>query len=405
MAERIKNASAKNAAKPRLGWLRATIMGLLIVIGCLAFGAFVIVHWTEDQVLTTDHWVALVSPLPKQPVVSNTLGTYISDKVFAEAPVEQAISDALPPRASFLASPLAGQLQTITTKAAQRIVASDGFQSIWVAANRVAMAHILADARGQEAPTRGKLSEKFNLNLSNVSGQLSTVLGSASNAIPALQQASKTAINVTTDLHTRPHRLRQIVQAIDYSHVVLPLAVAASFMSALALSLRRRRTSIIIVISLLIVMLLELIAIKAGRQEVLNQVKQPANLAAVSFIFDSLVAGLRQLINTVLVVLLLILGICFALGPAEWAHKLRVWLRLDRWYGSPAQRQWTNARARLRQREYYVYLGVFIGILAIVALAVPANARSVANAALLMISIFAVVHIIATPRESLKQKT
>src|SRR4051812_44121010 len=113
MAE-TKYASAENQVRSRLGWLRTTIIGLLIAVGCLAFGSYVIVHWTEDQILTTDHWVALVTPLPKQSVVSNTLGTYISDTVFSEAPVEQAISDALPPRAAFLASPLAGQLQTLT---------------------------------------------------------------------------------------------------------------------------------------------------------------------------------------------------------------------------------------------------------------------------------------------------
>jgi hypothetical protein len=404
MAERANDASAKNAAKPRLNWLRTALIGLLIFVGCLASGAYVVVHWTEDKVLTTDHWVALISPLPKEAVVSNTLGSYISDTVFAEAPVEQAISDALPPRAAFLASPLAGQLHTLTTKAAQKLVASDGFQTIWVAANRIAMTHILADARGQKVPARGKLSEKFNLNLSNVSGQLGSVLGSASSAIPALQPASKTAINVSTDLHTRPHRLRQIVQAIDFSAIVLPLVFTACFLTALAVSLRRRHTSIVIAISLLIVMLVELIALKAGRQEVLNQVQHPANLAAVSFIFDALVAGLKQLIDTVLISLLFILGICFALGPADWAVKLRVLTRLDRWNGSDAQNWWTGARIWVRQWQYYIWLAIFIAVLAAMALLVNVGSRSVTNAVLLAISLFAMVHIIATPRRTGKSQ-
>ena len=86
-------------------------MVLFIAVTCLALGAYSIVRWSEHQVLTTDNWVAFVSPLPKQPVVYTALGSYVSAQVFQAASVQQEIANALPPRAAFLASPLTDQLR------------------------------------------------------------------------------------------------------------------------------------------------------------------------------------------------------------------------------------------------------------------------------------------------------
>jgi hypothetical protein len=90
----------------RLAWLRAGIVMLFAVVSCLALSAYVVVHWTERQILTTDNWVALVSPLPKEPVVSTALGSFIGSKVFDSAAVEGKVTDALPPKAEFLAGPI-----------------------------------------------------------------------------------------------------------------------------------------------------------------------------------------------------------------------------------------------------------------------------------------------------------
>src|SRR4051812_38153689 len=119
MPKSNQKESKRTASQPN-GWLgryKALCVGLLILIGSLGFGVYVAVHWAERQILTPDNWVALVAPLPKQPVVSTALGSYITDQVFSAAEVKQRIEDALPPKAGFLAAPLASQLRTLTTSA------------------------------------------------------------------------------------------------------------------------------------------------------------------------------------------------------------------------------------------------------------------------------------------------
>src|SRR5579862_9353665 len=126
--------------------LRFGIIGLLTAIGCAAMFAYTAAHWVERQVLTTDNWVAMVAPLPQVPVVTSALAGYVTTQIFTNIPVEQEIKDALPPRAAFLASPLASQLQTLTNKIATQVLKSDNFETIWTAANRTAMDRLTNNA-------------------------------------------------------------------------------------------------------------------------------------------------------------------------------------------------------------------------------------------------------------------
>jgi hypothetical protein len=378
-------------------WLRGTAIFILAAIGCLAFSAFILVHWVEKQVLTTDNWVAMVSPLPKQPVVSNALGSFISEKVFTATDVQQKISDALPPKAGFLAGPLTSQVQNITTKTSQRVVASDGFQTIWTGANRAAMNRLLTTARGQTPPLQARLNEKFDLNISDVEGQLSKALGGAASAIPALQPASKKALDVTTDLKAKPRKIHQVIRAADYLAAVLPLLVIAALMWAFAWSRRRRHTGLTITFTIIALMLLELIALKWLRQETLNQVHNPSNLNAVGYIYDTLVSGLKHTINVALILTIILTIILLLSGTTKIAQSFRQFIRVDRLKQTQAFIWWHKARIWVGNHEYYMWLASAVLVLAFLASVTTVNARAISNAILLILSLFAAFHIMATP--------
>lgn len=370
---------------------------LLVTVGCVAFGAYVVVHWAERQVFNTDNWVALVSPLPKQPVVSDALGNYVSQQVFSAVPVQQKITDALPPAAGFLAAPLSSQLQSITTHTAQKLVASDAFQTIWTGANRVAMNRLLATARGQPTPLQARVNEKFNVDVGDISGKLRDALGSAGTAIPALQPAAHKAVAVTADLHARPRRVQQAVKTTDFLAAVLPLLVAASLLWALALSRHRRHTALIITVCIAVFMLLELIAVRWLKQEVLSQVHNSGNLGAVAYIYDTVVAWLRHMIYAVLGGLVILMGLLALSGPANRARQLRSYLHLERVKRSRVMAGWHTTRQWVQHWEYYLWLVVVIVVLVSLATFVTVNSRAVTNAALLTASLFALLHITATP--------
>lgn len=377
--------------------LRTFCLGLLVAIGCLAFGAFVVVHWAERQILTTDNWVTLVSPLPKQPVVSTALGNFIGAQVFQPAPVEQKIKDALPPRADFLAKPLTDQLKGLTVRASQKLVASDGFQTVWTGANRLAMNRLLTTARGQTPPLQAKVEQRFSVDIGGASGQLSQALGSAANAIPALQPASRKALAVTADLHARQQRVHQAVRAMDALAKVLPWLVVASFLGAFALSRHRRRTGLIMAVSIIVLMFVELIALKWLRQEVLGQVHNSGNLQAVGYIYDVLIGWLKDMIYVVLGITAAVALGLFAAGPARWAAALRSYIHLQRLRDNRFMAAWRVVRAWVKSWEYYLWLASAIIVLACLALFVQVSGQVVVNALLLTVSLFALAHIIGNP--------
>jgi hypothetical protein len=377
--------------------LRVFALWAAVIIGCLSLGSYVVVRWVERQILTTENWVALVSPLPKQPVVSTALGNYIGAQVFQNVPVEQKIRDALPPRADFLAGPLAVQLQGLATKAAQDLVASDAFQTIWSGANRVAMNRLVAQSRGETPPLQQKVNERFNINLSDSRGKLRDALGKAADVFPALEPASQKAIDVSANLQARPRRIHQVIQKFDTLNKVLPFLTLAALLSALALAWRRRVTIMVSAVTVFILMLVELIALKWLRQETLSQVRNEDNLPAASYIYDTLLSGLKARIYVVLVAMVVVWALCLLAGPSRWAVSFRSSIALDRLQRSRLGAWWRTSRAWVRQYLYYLWVAALVVVLGIMALLSNVSGQVVLNAGLVIVSLCALLYIIATP--------
>lgn len=382
-------------------WLRVTIVGALIVAACMSLSAFVIIHWVERQILDTDNYVALIGPLPQHPVVSTALGNYVADQVFAAAPVEDKIKQALPERAAFLASPLTSQLQDLTARFSRKVVASDGFQSVWVGANRTAMNRLVSQARGQPTELQKRVDQRFNIDISGVRDGLRAKLGTSATAIPALETAQAKAVEVSANLHTKRETLHKAIRTADLLAVTLPLLAIACFLWGMAWALNRRRVALVTFMLVIIFMLIELIALKWSRQLTLDQVHNSANLSAVAYIFDTLIAWLVHMIYVVIAVSVVILALLIAAGPAGWAQQLRQYIRLDRLRESSAGRWWREARVWMKANEYYVWLGATVFVFVLLAASDRVTSAVLTNHILLLLSMFALVHIVANPRQTL----
>lgn len=392
------NAHEQETRNSGWDWVRVAGVWLFGILAVIAFGTYVVVRWVERQILTTDNWVAMVSPLPKQPVVANALGTYISSQVIDTKDIEARISDALPPRADFLAAPIANQVSSLTTRAAQRVVASDAFQTVWEGANRVAINRVLATARGQTPPLAAKINDRFDINISQVGGQLSSVLGKVSSAIPALQPASQKLIDVQTDLQARPRRVHQAIQTADTLYAVLPLATAALLLTALAMSRRRRVVFMATLIGVVLFTLSALVALKLTRNYTLDKVQHPENLSAVAYIFDTVTSGLKSRLGVTLLVVAILFVVCLVAAPYKWAQKFRSLLNLDKLARGRLSRAWEDARAWTSRWKFYLWLAVVLIILASLALMGQVTTRKLLNSVFLTASLWAAIYIFGTPR-------
>ena len=378
-------------------WLRTAAVWLLVALTSLAFTGYVAVRWTERQILNTDNWVELVSPLPQQKVVSDALGSTIARQVFDEQAVENRIAQALPPRADFLAGPLTGQLSTLTTQASQKFVASDTFQTIWEGANRAAMGRLLATSRRQTPPLQAQINERFNINLGDARGGLSSALGKASQAIPALQPAAQKAIAVSADLRSRPHRIREAVRTVDMLAVVLPLAAMAAFFGAVAVGRRRWLVVAASAVGSMVLLLVGLIGVNLLKNYTIGQVHQPENVAAVRTVFDTLTGGLSSRMVAAIVIMLVLLGLALVAGPMPWAQRFRSVIRLNALSVSRAGVQWRRVRVWVGHWKYYFWLAIFLIVLVSLAIRSNVTGQTIISAVLLTAGLWAVVWILGTP--------
>jgi hypothetical protein len=395
----VETDEAEHTGRPHgWDWLRVGGVWLFGILAVIAFGSYVIVRWVERQVLTTDNWVALVSPLPKQQTVADALGAYITNQVIDTQDIETRIGDALPPRAGFLTGPLASQVSSLTTKAAQKLVASDGFQSIWEGANRIAMNRLLATARGQAPPLQQRINQRFDINISQVGGQLAGALGTVSNAVPALQPASQKLIDIRTDLHARPKRLQQVVRTTDTLYAVLPLATSTTLLAALALARKRRVALMAVSVGVVLFVLSTLIALKLSRNFTLDKVRHPENLPAISYIFDTITAGLRSRLGVALLIVVVLFVVCLLAGPYGWARKFQSMLSLDKLSRGPIGRAWNVARKWTSRFKYYLWLAAVLLVLGSLVLIDRVTSRVLVNSVFLLASLWAAIYIFGTPR-------
>jgi len=402
MAKTPSRTNLPSRTKHRwLSRLQAFLVGLLVLLSSAALGAYLVVDWAEHQVFDTDNWVALVSPLPKEPVVADALGGYMTTQIFASGAVQQKIEEALPERAAFLAGPLTSQVKSITNQAAVRLVASDAFQTIWSGANRAAMNRLLAQARGERTSLQQKLHDRFNLDLSGFSGKLRDALGAAAEAIPALQPLQEKTVQVSTDLKARPRYVQNTVRTVDFLAKVLPWAIIAGFLWAFALARQKLRIVATSLVAVAVVVLLELIALKVGQQTVVDQVKVASNVPAVTHIYEVITAGLRS--NLLWALGLTVLGalVCLLVSPFVWARQLRSMVRLDKLGNTTVAAWMLIARRWVGRYEYYIWLGLLLLVLIIAAFVMNSLSSAAAiNAGLILLSLWAAVHIFARSKSA-----
>src|SRR5436190_15555163 len=124
-------------------WRRVTATALVVIASILAFFAILSI-WVNRQALNTDNWTKTSSELLQQPVIRDRVAQRLTDELFSSVDVQQALAEALPPRAQALAGPAANALRTQVDKVARNALARPDVQQLWADANRTAHEQLLA---------------------------------------------------------------------------------------------------------------------------------------------------------------------------------------------------------------------------------------------------------------------
>ncbi len=322
MTEAVETVEA--AKFPR--WRRWTA-GALIVISCVLVPLSVLAVWVRGQVLNTDRYVANITPLASNPAVVETAATSLTNQLFDNVDVKQIAEDALPPRAQFLASPLAAGVKDAVNRAAVAIFSTDQFKKVWIEANRVAHEQIV-----KALTDKGKVIEttngKITLDLSALIGQVRQALDDRGITVfdkLAIQKLSLKFELMDSEQLKKAQTGAKLLNTLAW---VLPVLALITLGAGIWLSSNRRRSLLRWGIGAAVAAGVVGASVTIGRSFYLDAVTSPTlSRETAAAVFDTLVRFLRQGVRLMIAVGLVVAIGAWVSGPSGAATKVRATAR------------------------------------------------------------------------------
>lgn len=308
---------------------RALVVGFLVGIGSIALANWLVLRWMNIYLFDTQNYVETVAPLTKNPDVANAISAYATQRLYSSIDLEQSIKAALPEKAGFLAAPLTGQVITSTEKIGASIIASDQFNSIWIAANQTAHARLMTTL---QKPAAEFSSEKdrfiFGVNISPLLERLQQRIGSSESVISTNNNLSQVA-EIGIALKEKVQALRAAYRYSQVMYALLPLLTIATYLSAIAIARKRWPVIFSITLAIVIIASLELIILKAIRPEIIEQIATSYQ-AAGGEVWDAFTVGYRTVLTNTLLAGLAGMLLVVLSGSFAWAKKLRRLAGIDK---------------------------------------------------------------------------
>lgn len=338
-----KDKPAQPKQKVRFGW-RGLVVSVLVTLGILSAVIYMLAHWTERQVLTTDNWVALVGPLPQNDEVATALSTYAVGQVFNSADIQARIQSGLPDRVEFLAPVLTQQLQVRTTNITKNLIQSNQFEAIWTSAVKTSHQRLMERARNPS--TEPSRAAELSVKLQSLRPRIQAFLGRD------VQSGQSQPITLGVNLRQKVDNFSRYVRITDWVNATFWLVSLVFLLGAFLLSRSRRRLLLIVSACFLIIALLQLIGVRALRPTILDMVENQAYRPAVAIVYDDLLGLFRHSATLVASVSAIVFVITFitkrkylnrsksiskqldTFGKSSFlanVRQVRVWIRTYRW--------------------------------------------------------------------------
>jgi hypothetical protein len=296
--------------------LRKWLALILVIVAVLAVIVSCVAIWAHRTVLDTDTYVATVAPLIKDPGVQHTLSTYVTDQVLTSTDLQNRIANVLPPRAAFLAGPIAVQIGDLTQRELQKVLASPQAEQAWIGINRVGHEQLVSALRGdnkfvlidKNAVTLNLLP-LVSLALERVQARLPTILGSRiqlpqipADATPDQARAQLSAAlgrplpadfgTITLLKGDQGHQAQRAVGIFDKLVVVIVIVTVLLIAAAIVVSPRRWLTVLELALGVLLGVVITKVIVAQLTKALLNAIKKEGVVPVAQAMVDSVINGL-----------------------------------------------------------------------------------------------------------------
>ena len=361
----------------------AIVTSLLIVLTTT-------VVWTHRTIFNTDQWVATVAPIHRDPAVTAALSDRVTTQIFSAVDVEKLAQESLPPRAQFLAAPLANSVQGFIGDQVDKLLQSQRFQNLWARTSRFLHTQVVAVLKGDTKvlqttngdivlnvlPVINNALQQVETRASGIFGRNVDIPPIKNGKIPASarQKISQAlGLSLPADFGEivlfKSDKLavaQNAVAKFDSLTILLLVITPLLIIATLWLSPARRHTLIWIGLGTAALFVLERRALVKVQGRVVD-VTKPENHDAARAIVDNLFAGLFTVTAAVLAAALVVVAIALVMGPYPWAVQLRAGTR------TVATAVWQAGQTGMRDRRTVMWIrshrevlqiaGAFVGLL------------------------------------------
>lgn len=305
--------------RARARW-RTPVAWVLLILGVVLTPLTVTAVWVRNELLDTDRYVETMAPLARDPRIQTAIATRITNEIFADQRVKDALASNLPDSIDFLAAPAAEALRQTTFNVTLRITQSKQFASLWDAANRAAHASVDRALTGSGNITLKTKNGQIVIDLSPIYAKVAKSLDSTSLGIT--NRLPFSALNQTfviADVSTL-QGAQTLTRLLDTTADLLPWVVLAILGASVLCFHDRRRGVLRVGIGLLIATLLFAVLVALGRAAYVDAAAGPGVISrdAQQAVFDITFRFLR-LGNRTVMAIGLVLAVAAALAGASRA--------------------------------------------------------------------------------------
>jgi hypothetical protein len=386
---------------------RSIAVALLLIVGCTLAPFAATAVWVRNQVTDTDRYVRTVEPLASNPDIQATIAADATEALFSRVDVAAEAEAALPPRAQFLAVPLASGVRSFTENTTLRVLESDRFQELWVEVNRIAheqLVKVLTNEGDVVQTADGRVVLDLTPVLELVKRELVSRGITIFDRVPANALATSFVLMDSEELE----RAQRGVRLLKALAIVLPILVFACLGAAIALSRRRRRTLLQASLGLAASMVVLGLALMAARSAYVNAVAGPGlpEDAATAF-YDIVVHWLRIGIRAIFAVALLVAAGAFLTGPSRAAVGTRTWFTglVGQAAGTTGVRSSAAGRWVGDNRRPLRIAAIVVPVVIFFLWSVPTPAVLITLVALSLVALLAIELVGAAPRDSRPART
>jgi hypothetical protein len=322
---------------------RQFAVGALVVLACLLATLTAPAGWTYRTLLTTDVFIARVTPIGYDPAVTPVLSDRLTNQIFGLIDVEEVVAGALPERGQILAGPLTGAIRDFVNERVNEVLASDRFRTTWVAANRFAHQQIVSILRdeGDVVSTSGgtvtlNLLPVINEALRRIESRASGLFQRdvelpeiSSGEVPAEARARISAalgVELPADFGEVEvfesdglEAAQDAVRFFDRTILIIVVALVLALAGALWLSRNRRRTLLQIVVGTLVGLVVVRRLAMWFEDEIVDLAARPDGRRALSAISDQILGSFFSVTATAIIIGIAIVVLALISGPYSWA--------------------------------------------------------------------------------------